>query len=1313
MEKFNLKRKESNSNKIYNPNTNNKKRNLFIEFPLENISLSEEEFFENTYNNNISKLEHSISNNQKNKKFKNSTKPFLIPLNNDVMKNINNNLRNTLKQSNSNNYLRKIKNEENKLNNNYAKIKNTKKKKDININKEKQLKYKTVKYIIQNPNNKIIKGKITRRKNISQNENNLFYNKYIKEENKMINYNYFVLNPKNINENKKIETNLIQNIIKYPINKNKGNNINNNIYMNRVNSNNSIKNKDLYKSLRNSFYKENEDNNSNSQELLNNNCLYQNQSLTETISNPKNNKDNINKELLKHFSRTFVEIKDIKTIEPMENYGKKNIIKQNKKIAKSFQKKWLNNISNNMNRINNNKIKKKDLTLKIFENKNINLDSLSNNQKITRISLLYKDSNNIKKYSYNNTLNNTINIITGNETALNKNIIIPIKQSINNKNLSLNKNQKSNKPNKKNKIIIYKKRKISNHKCQSKIKRNDQIENDNNYIYNYNHNYYTENKKEKSDNINNFIQLSKNMKKVELFKALTSERKILINNKKEEKEENQPSYIYMKSILKKWKNKANNISLNSKVNNKLSFKKKYYNFFLKRNKTKICFIAKRYKFRAPINKLCIFSKNIILKESMLKLNQSNNEEGNNTIIELNSSKFSKLNNTNNKNMEILEEYEENDNEDFNIDEYEKNNSTKFKQIFKIEKGLEKLCRIFFRNLEKKNKENKIKNKEIKYICNNLNLKKEKSEPNFNFKTKKTSGLFSSTIQNWNYFDKKNYKKEDENDNEIVNIKNKKKQKKKHSLLLNIHKAFSEEKIRDQIQIERRSVNLKSKFLFSQKQIDDNNNINNNIIIDPKDIINNIINNLSQENYTTTLIELFNLISNKNNENNNCDYNNFEIILNNQFTFVETIVEKSLQENNNNISLYAKLCYDLYIRLISDFSILNKKKTKGENLKSILKSECKQKFDECDIITLLNISKINKENNIIKEIKKKLIGIIEFISELIKVKIISQKMGLEYLDIINKRINNFDNDIKNYGNKNNLKQIKKLYYESEIILLEKISIIIIERKKPKHIQNLKNFIEDNIIPIINSKSNKEINKDLIFKLKNYLNEIKKNIFFKDIKYIDDNINKDIISLKNEILDYIKYITENEKKENSKEENDNINDDFNWNIVDDLIINKKITLDKIIIYYIQICEEIIKDNSHVFKANKYIKSVINYYSYNLNKENIESIHLNIIKIFLDIDIICNSNIYMHKVIGLLLFVLLTNNKKLFYIKDLNNYLSKDINIKINLAKCIKFTIIAYGKNWKKYYNYFKKSSLFCDSDIFNEYIANPMKLNGFKL
>ena len=59
------------------------------------------------------------------------------------------------------------------------------------------------------------------------------------------------------------------------------------------------------------------------------------------------------------------------------------------------------------------------------------------------------------------------------------------------------------------------------------------------------------------------------------------------------------------------------------------------------------------------------------------------------------------------------------------------------------------------------------------------------------------------------------------------------------------------------------------------------------------------------------------------------------------------------------------------------------------MKSILKSECKQKFDESDIITLLDIYKGNFQNekNLCDKIKFKLFGIIEFISELIKVKMI--------------------------------------------------------------------------------------------------------------------------------------------------------------------------------------------------------------------------------------------------------------------------------------------------------------------------------------
>ena len=1192
MDKYNIKRKEDLSNKISNENISknetkvNKPKSIF---DLDYNSYSEDEIFENTYNinNNIknntkTNLENSIQKNKIKEKLKKQNKArtkhlikenmILIPSDNKNI--LYNNLHSTLKQSNSNNnYMRKISNtkiNESNSNNNknkFAKIKNPKKKKDINQIKGK---YKSLKHMMENSENKMIKGKINNKKENIKNENNLFYNKYVKEENKMINYNYFVLNPKNITENKKTENNLIQNIIKYPINKSSNNN--KNIYQDKIPQKNKTKNKnkDLYIYLRNSFYKENDiekdDYLTNSQEILYD-ALNPNPNLhiTETINQNNNLNKNNNKEHIQQFSRTFVEIKDIKTIEPKKNDEFKienlnlnqNIIRPGKKSGKSYKKKLLNNsITQNKNiSKNNNRVKKNNLTIEIFLNKNkINAllntnkiklnninpslgDNITNNNielKTPLLSQAYPEKDYKKKYSYNNSINNTINNITKNKTIMNKNeSILNIKNT--NKNLSLNK---------KSKLTIYKKRKISNHKCQSKIKKTNLKESDNNTT----HNYFTESKK--SNNLNDFIQITQNVKKVDLFKILTSGRKSLkinsdnninnINNTNnniiKDQKEKQSSYIYTKNIFRKIKkNSKNNFSisnlenideknglLNTKViNASFCFMKKYRNFIIKKPVIKIYHITKRTKFRAPINKLCIFSKNIILKEGQRINNQSNIDEGNNTIIELNSSKF---NNTN-KNMEILEEIDDNDNEDFNIEEYEKNNKLnnslnlileeRPKKIFKIEKGLEKLCRIFFRNLEIKNKKI-IKNELNCANCvKNLNLKKEKSEPNINFKTKKISGLFSSTIQNWNCIDKKNYKKEDENDNDIpINKINKKRKRKKHSLLLNIHKAFSEEKIREQIQTERRSVNINSRFLFIKNQNDFiiNQQINkeignnNNDIINQKDKYINIINNLNKENYSNSLTALFKLISNQDNENNNINtynYNNFEILLNNQFTFIEIIVENTIKERKDkiNISLLAKLCYDLYIKFISDFIYINKKKSKSENLKSILKSECKQKFDECDIITLLTLSNKNlkKEKNFLEKIKTKLLGIIDFIIELIKVKMISQKMGLEYLDNLKKRINSFDEDIKKFDESGNLKDIKNLYFEGELNLLRKISKIIIERKKPKHLQNLKNFIDDNIIPIIIDKT---IEQNLGNKFIDFLNEIKRNEFFKDIN-IDNN------------------------------------------------------------------------------------------------------------------------------------------------------------------------------------------------------------------
>ena len=713
-----------------------------------------------------------------------------------------------------------------------------------------------------------------------------------------------------------------------------------------------------------------------------------------------------------------------------------------------------------------------------------------------------------------------------------------------------------------------------------------------------------------------------------------------------------------------------------------------------------------------------------------------------------------------------------------------------KKLQNLEKGLEKLCRIFFRNLEKQSQGN----------INNLakKIKKEKSDSNINSKNQsKYSSIFSSTIQNWNDIDKKHYEKEDIpfDINNILYLQNKKLRKnKKHAKLLNINKAFSEEKIRDQGDILRRSANLNSNIKIEK--------YNNDIIIEKPNIINdkkeikelnnnNIINNikekfiellniLSKNNYINIFTKLLNLINNQNEIINN--KNSYEILLNNQFIFTEVLVDKAIKEETY-MPLYAKLGKDLYLKLISNYVNINKKKFKGENLKSIIGAECRLKFDECDIIAILNLEKTIFENKekVFENLKTKLIGIINFICELINCKMLSQKMGLEYLDILHKRIMNFGKDIKNFVYKDNLTKYIYLYMEAELDLLEKLSKIIIERKKPKHVQNLKNFIEDYIIPIVknnkNTNSEDHISNYLNCKIINFLDKLRKTKPFNNIKEIkneqkqnnknlidikktDDNFdnskiqkekekiiiqnnnsedknkeykksyndniikvskNADLKSdeeiqnislLKKEIEEYMLFLIEHNIEEKKDFEND-INDEFNWSIVDDLIVNKNIPLEKIVYYYVKVCIDIINEKSKIFKANEYIKNVINYYLYNFTNENVNNMHSKMIELFFDINNICINNAYMYEIMGFLLFLLLSNNYKLFYIKDLNTFLNKDINTQINIAKVIKYTIIFYGCNWKKYFNIFKKIVLFKDGNIFNNYIASPLKLKGFKI
>ena len=193
------------------------------------------------------------------------------------------------------------------------------------------------------------------------------------------------------------------------------------------------------------------------------------------------------------------------------------------------------------------------------------------------------------------------------------------------------------------------------------------------------------------------------------------------------------------------------------------------------------------------------------------------------------------------------------------------------------------------------------------------------------------------------------------------------------------------------------------------------------------------------------------------------------------------------------------------------------------------------------------------------------------------------------------------------------------------------------------------------------------------------------------------------------DFEKYLKFLEKEGINKKEDiyDELNDSYNWKIIDNLILEKNLKLEEIIKIYIDICKnkKDFKENE-LFKANEYIKTIIEYYTNNLSKNQIEILHLNMIEIYMIINKIVNNedSLYMYEIMGNLLYVLLKN--KLYYMKDLNNFIDKSDEMQIHIAKVVKFAILASGNSSKQYHNDFKFTKLFNNNEIFTTYVTNEI-------
>ena len=525
---------------------------------------------------------------------------------------------------------------------------------------------------------------------------------------------------------------------------------------------------------------------------------------------------------------------------------------------------------------------------------------------------------------------------------------------------------------------------------------------------------------------------------------------------------------------------------------------------------------------------------------------------------------------------------------------------------------------------------------------------------------------------------------------------------------------------------------------------DINNIkrNDNNIKSPTNLLTNnikndfieLLNMITINNYDSIIIKISEIILN----NNMVTIDNISQLLTNQNEFVDVIINKSMKEKKY-IKIYAKLCKDLFISLMSiidnyndDMDIFDKI-TKDKSLKVILKNKILEKINQLNFVPEPRFGKFDKNNSqkdpFYLELKLNFTYFICFIGELLEIKLISIKSGFEILDILYRKYLKDNNNI-------NILIYNDLYLEGMEILLNKVKIIIYEKNNLEHIQRYNKFIKNYLNNIfIKREKRNDLPKYLYYKLYNLIEsqkneeEIKKKEKVKTyVKNKDKNIKTKLNEYsRNANKDYNTKINTNNVKNNSftilegkynviNADNNNINNnakilpnkentrmeiikkdiekliidpninqtkydlfkDINKRFKEELNVKKSIDIWEIFYYYIEACIDLINSEEKIYIVNEYIENIINNFAIDIPSESWEMLHYKLISLYLNINEICTDNIYMHQVMGFLLYLLISN--KLFFIKDLNNFLNKDNEIIINISKAVKYTIIFADKDAK---------------------------------
>ena len=528
-----------------------------------------------------------------------------------------------------------------------------------------------------------------------------------------------------------------------------------------------------------------------------------------------------------------------------------------------------------------------------------------------------------------------------------------------------------------------------------------------------------------------------------------------------------------------------------------------------------------------------------------------------------------------------------------------------------------------------------------------------------------------------------------------------------------------------------------------------NNEQNNII--------GMLNILTMDNLDDVLKKLMNLITR--NEDNFILSD--EEIIENEYILIKAILNKAILETRF-VNLYAKLSNELFHKLNNvSYNSKNFKTIIIDECKNKF-----NELSNNENISKNKIVSLDDEKIIL--IKKSFIGNIDFISELINTNLFSEDIGFYYLEELNKIYNNKNYSKQNDKFKINLaleatinflsKFGKKIFSNNNILSVNKLNNIINSNLKSiLDNKDLSGFLKYKIINLIEKQKNKW--QDSLYEksilAKGKLNKIKNSSNKKKIrkrrhsnkslkimnqnntiknKYSAENYSGNA-SLNNSTLNYIPHINLklntsnstsymdeeimkiieediikykaflNENNINNKfdlNKNSQIGNGYDWSSVEEILSTNKINLIEIIRCYIEVCIDEIHESSKIYYANDYIKNIIYYYSTQLTNKERDIIRNKISILFLNIRDICVDNYNMKEIMGYLMFILIEN--KLYFIKDLNNFIGKEQEIIITITEVVKFAIISSEEKCKKYHNDFKQTKLFVDNSIFTENVTN---------